>query len=279
MFYFLINSIIAYNWLLILSAVIPAVFLMYKVYVSDHLEKESTQLLLSLVKAGILSALLALVEENIGQWLLAKYVSPDDKLFNILMFFVVVAVSEESSKYIMMRKTTWNDQEFNCYYDGIVYAVVTSLGFALWENISYVLSYGLGTALVRAVTAIPGHASFGVFMGVFYGAAKGAEIRGDKGKYVLYNILSLAVPMLMHGAYDYIATSQTQEGSVIFLIFVACLFVLAFFTVNKASAADKYFKNERVFYDGAYRIVGNSDNSKNSSNNSSNNSENSGKNA
>lgn len=50
-----------------------------------------------------------------------------------------------------------------------------ALGFAVLENISYSIGYGWGTALIRAVTAVPGHACFGVFMGAFYGFAKQYE--------------------------------------------------------------------------------------------------------
>ena len=64
MFYFLLEPIMMYNWLLILAAVIPAVFLMVKVYRSDRIEKESGYLLRKLVVAGIISTLLALVEER-----------------------------------------------------------------------------------------------------------------------------------------------------------------------------------------------------------------------
>ena len=88
-------------------------------------------------------------------------------LYQIILYFVIVAIAEESSKYFFLKKRTWNNPEFNCQYDGVVYAVFVSLGFALWENINYVLSYGFSTAIVRAITAIPGHACFGVFMGVF----------------------------------------------------------------------------------------------------------------
>lgn len=87
--------------------------------------------------------------------------------YNVLLYFVVVALSEEGFKYLLLKKRTWYSSEFNCQFDGVVYAVFVALGFALWENISYVLMYGLGTAAVRAVTAVPGHACFGVFMGRF----------------------------------------------------------------------------------------------------------------
>lgn len=242
MFYFLIKAITAYHWILIAAAVIPAIVLMVKVYQSDHIEKESTGLLWRLIKAGIFSALLALVEETIGQALLQKFVPQDDPRFDVIMFFIVVAVSEESSKYIFMKRESWNDPEFNCLYDGLVYAVFTSLGFALWENIQYVLSYGFSTALVRAVTAIPGHASFGVFMGVFYGLSRKCDFAGEKGKSILFRVIAILSAVLMHGSYDYLATRTEQTGEAPFLIFVLCLFVVAFLLVHVMSKNDKYIK-------------------------------------
>ena len=74
MFYFILEPIMMYNWILILAAVIPAVFLMVKVYRSDRIEKESGYLLRKLVVAGIISTLLALVEEKVGEWLLSCFV-------------------------------------------------------------------------------------------------------------------------------------------------------------------------------------------------------------
>ena len=71
MFYFLLEPIMMYNWILILAAVIPAVFLMVKVYRSDRIEKESGYLLRKLVVAGIISTLLALLEEKVGEWILS----------------------------------------------------------------------------------------------------------------------------------------------------------------------------------------------------------------
>ena len=194
MFYYILQPIMTYNLILIASAVIPAVFLMFKVYKSDRLEKESWKTLVNLVAAGILSALLALVEERVLSVLLNSAVPQDSVLYNIIMYFVIVAVSEESSKYIFLKKRTWDSPEFNCQYDGVVYAVFVSLGFALWENISYVLSYGFATAVVRAVTAIPGHACFGVFMGIFYAFAKKYHNRGNHAKAKLMRILALIFP-------------------------------------------------------------------------------------
>lgn len=242
MLYFLLQPLIIYHWLLIIAAAIPAIVLFVKVYKSDRLEKESPTLLWSLVTGGILSTLLAMIEETVGQWILNSALPEGGLLYDVIMYFVIVAIAEETSKYIFLKNRTWNNPEFNCTYDGVVYAVFTSLGFALWENISYVLNFGFSTALVRAVTAIPGHASFGVFMGVFYGLAKKTERQGNAGKSKTLRFLGILLSVLMHGAYDFIATRDSVDGTVWFLPFVIILFVVAYTLVNKASKNDEFIK-------------------------------------
>ena len=240
MFYYLFEPVLTYHFILVAAAVIPAVFLMIKVYRSDRLEKESPRLLMNLVKAGVLSSLLALVEERALSVLLVMCVAPDDPMYNIILYFGIVAFSEETSKYIFMKRNTWRNYEFNCQYDGVVYAVFVSLGFALWENISYVLQYGFATAVVRAGTAIPGHACFGVFMGIFYGIAKKYDNRGDKGTSKLFRVLAVLFPAVLHGAYDYIATMEDYNGDTYFIGFIVVLFAASYILVNRMSKNDRY---------------------------------------
>jgi RsiW-degrading membrane proteinase PrsW (M82 family) len=238
MFYFMLEPLITYRWMLILSAVVPAIILMVKVYRSDRLESESPFLLRQLVVGGVLATLLAMMTERIGECVLGMFVPRGTTLYNVLLYFVVVGVSEEGFKYWMMKRRTWYNPEFNCQYDGVVYAVFTSLGFALWENISYVLSYGLSTALVRAVTAVPGHACFGVFMGIFYGIAKKEERNGYEQRSTVFRVLSVLVPAVIHGTYDYIAS--TNSSTLVFVLFIVLLFVLAYRLVESASKNDRY---------------------------------------
>ena len=236
----LIYPYVAHNIVLFFAAVIPALFLMIRVYRYDRLEPEDPRILWSLIVGGVLSALLALVEEIVLEYVLGMFVGQNTLLYQVLMYYGVVAVSEESSKYIMMKKRTWNSSEFDCLFDGLVYAVFTSLGFALWENISYVFSYGLTTALVRAVTAIPGHACFGVFMGVFYATAKEYDLSGNKKASSLYRKLSVLVPVLFHGTYDFIATKESGTSFIIFFIFVIIMFLISYRLVGVMSRKDRY---------------------------------------
>ena len=240
MFYFLLAPQLSYNFILIAAAVIPAIFLMIRVWRADRLESESPGLLFRLVIAGIISALLALVSERILSFLLDSTVEQTTLLYQALLYFVVVAVSEEGAKYFMLKRRTWQSEEFNCQYDGVVYAVFVSLGFALWENISYVLHYGFQTALVRAVTAIPGHACFGVFMGVFYGAAKRLDNQGKSAASKLCRRVGLLLSMLLHGAYDFIASMESERADWYFIGFVAVLFLGSYLLVGRAARKDKY---------------------------------------
>ena len=130
----------------------------------------------------------------------------------------------------------------------VLWAAALALGFALWENISYVLMYGLSTALVRAVTAVPGHACFGVFMGVWYGLAKRLHGQGRDGASKLCRVLALLLPALLHGCYDFIASIESVHYGWLFAAFVAILFVLAFILVRRQARHDRYINN----YDAEY---------------------------
>lgn len=246
MFYFLMMPLMAYNWILIIAAVIPAIVLMIKVYRSDRLEKESPSMLGRLVFLGVLATLAAMVAERIGSLILGLFARENTVIYNVILYFVIVAFAEEGAKYTAMWLRTWKSPEFDCQYDGVVYAVFVSMGFALWENISYVLHYGFSTAIVRAVTAIPGHACFGVFMGVFYGLAKGYDAMGDRSRSKLFRVLSIIVPALIHGAYDYIATMQSN-GEWLFIVFIVVLFVVSYLLVTRMSKNDRYFASRKVF--------------------------------
>ena len=143
------------------AAIIPAVVLLIKVYQADRLEKEPVSLILSLVFFGVLSTAIAMVLEQVGTAVLGNYLPEGSVAYNAVLYFGIVAFSEEGAKYLLLKKRTWRDINFNCQFDGVVYGMSVSLGFALWENLGYVAMYGFGTALVRAVTAVPGHACFG----------------------------------------------------------------------------------------------------------------------
>ena len=228
------------NPILIIAAVLPAVALMIYVYRSDRLESESPQLILTLVVQGIVATSLAVFTESLGDQIIRWFVAEDSILYNAIFFFLVVALSEEGFKYLLLKEKTWNSPAFNCQFDGVVYAVSVSLGFALWENIQYVILYGFGVAVLRAVTAVPGHACFGVFMGAWYGLAKRYANAGEREKSERCLKLSLLTAVLLHGCYDFIASVEITGYGWIFFAFVLVMFVISWLTVRKLSKNDRY---------------------------------------
>jgi RsiW-degrading membrane proteinase PrsW (M82 family) len=111
--------------------------------------------------------------------------------------FAVVALSEEFSKYIIVKYFAQPKKEFNEPFDGITYAVMVSMGFACTENILYVLEGGYETAVLRAFTAVPAHATFGILMGYYMGKAKFSNSRFK------LNMAGLLLAVCFHGAYDF----------------------------------------------------------------------------
>ena len=230
-----------FNPFLIIAALLPAALLLRYIYNKDKLEHEPAGLLRSLLLYGVISTALAAFIELIGSALIELFFEENSLPYNILMYFGVVAFAEEGSKYFLLRKQSWDRQEFNCTFDGVVYAVFLSLGFAAWENISYVAAYGLPTALVRAFTAVPGHACFGVFMGAYYGAAKLAERSGNHEKSLSLRRMAVIIPAFLHGLYDFIATDSTSDFSgLVFFAFIIIMFISARKTVDALSERDSY---------------------------------------
>lgn len=220
------------------AALFPAFVLMRYIYRCDTVEKEPTPLLIALLGSGVLSALIASIAEGIGMRLLEWLSIRDQRLALLALTFGVIAVAEEGAKLLLLKRRSWSHPAFNYRFDGIVYAVFVSLGFAAFENVGYVFAYGLSAAALRALTAVPGHLSFAVFMGVFYSRAKACENWGDSRRAKKNLWAAFLVPVFFHGFYDTCAMMDQVGSTVIFLVFVAGLFGWVFRLVRRESNQD-----------------------------------------
>ena len=223
----------------VLAAIVPAIFLLRYIYQHDTIEKEPAPLLLSLIVMGVVAALCSGVLERIGSFILDHTLSQSDEHYVIVLAFLVVAVAEEGTKYFFLRRRSWNDPNFDFRFDGIVYAVFVSLGFAAFENISYVFSYGLGVSIPRAFLSIPGHMGFAVVMGVFYGQAKQLENRGKRGLSALYRRIGYLFAVFLHGFYDACAMLETEASTIVFIIFVIVMYIVIFRLIKKSAKHDE----------------------------------------
>ena len=227
--------------ILLIAALLPPVILLLLVWKQDKIEKEPISLLIKLFIFGCLTTFAAMVLEMIGERILGGIFGEgyNSLIGQFLLYFIVVAWSEEGVKRFALRRATWNHPAFDYRFDAIVYAVFVSLGFAALENIEYVFGFGgLAVAGVRAITAIPLHCITGIYMGHYYGEAKMSDAHGDKASAKKYMFLSLFVPILIHGFYDFCASQQSGILTVIFWIFVIILDIIAYRSIKRYSRED-----------------------------------------
>lgn len=141
-------------------------------------------------------------------------------------------------KFVLLKRSTWYHPAFNYRFDGIVYAVFVSLGFAAFENIQYVFQYGLSVALPRALLAVPGHMSFAVFMGLFYGRAKLCAAYDYRWGVKRNLVTGYLAAVFLHGVYDTCAMLGTSLATVLFLLFVAVMYLWVYRTLKREAATD-----------------------------------------
>lgn len=185
------------NFLGLLSlALAPGIAIGIYVYLKDKHEREPIGLLLMSFLYGALSTIVTLLVS----WPLTANVMIDESSLSdqFLNAFFLVALVEESSKFLFVRFVLYPNKNFNEPFDGIVYALMVSMGFATLENVLYTFQYGVTTGILRMFTAVPAHATFGVLMGYFLGKAKFTHQRG-----LYYGFIALFIATLFHGAYDY----------------------------------------------------------------------------
>ena len=220
--------------ILLFASIIPVVLLGIYIYKKDQ-HKEPIGLLASIFILGVLSCIPVVITEVFVGELFPIDETTSSFLEIFINVFIGVGLIEEGFKWLVTYFRGYKHREFDEVYDIIVYAVFASLGFACIENIMYVFSYGLGTAAMRAVTSIPGHASFGILMGYFLSKAKVNELNGEKSLRSKNLFLSIFIPTLFHTTFDAILTSNLDLAIIIFFIFDIGMVIYCFNIVKKMS--------------------------------------------
>ncbi len=218
----------------LLIAVAPVFIILFYVYFRDKYEKEPLGLLLKALIAGALITIPIYFCE-IGLTAFAQNrLDPSSQL--LWSAFAVAGGTEEIFKFLGLYILIWANRNFNERFDGIVYAVFISLGFALVENILYVVQGGADVGWVRAITAVPAHAFFGVTMGYYFGLAKFA----NDGLKTAYMVRALAWPIILHGFYDYCLMSEIPILLLAFIPFVIYLWIQGFKKMKELSDNSRF---------------------------------------
>jgi len=160
----------------------------------------------------------------------------------LISSFLSAAPVEEVLKFTVLYSLVYKMKDFNEPIDGIVYGVSVSLGFATLENIYYVYvlsdyfdTTSQGLAILRSFSAIPAHGIFGATMGYFF--MKYTFIKKENNL-----ALCMIVPILLHGAYNYFASS-------IFIISLLIVIISWIILLKNFSRLKKSQKKKRREYE------------------------------
>ena len=165
---------------------------------------------------------------------------------NLTSSFLGPAWAEELLKFSILYLIVLKRNEFNEPMDGLVYGVVVSLGFATYENYTYVyewaeqiakdegydfaeLSYLV--ALGRSYSAIPMHGLNGAVRGCYFGMY---AFSGNKK----FLILSLILPYLFHGFYNFLVWPYPMT-------IIGILVLFSFYLHNELKQKQRLKRNEK----------------------------------
>ncbi|NBI30447.1 glutamic-type intramembrane protease PrsW [Chengkuizengella marina] len=219
-------------------AIAPSLALLTYFYLKESHSSEPISMVMKLFLFGVLLVFPTMVIQR-G---LVLGLGENDFLFS----FVISGGIEEFLKLFILYYTIYNHHIFDSPYDGIVYGVSISLGFATLENIIYAFSYSSSffTLLLRGLLPISGHAIFGVMMGFYISKAKFLSQKR-------YLILALALPITWHGLFDYIMLVFQTNWILILVLFMALLWIKG---LRKVKQANHYSAGFNVSNDKKFEV-------------------------
>ncbi len=215
--------------LLLALSLAPGLALVIFIYLKDKYEREPLKQVGKAFLYGALSTVVLLVV-----WFILKKlgITTNSNANGTLQgafdtAFFQAAIPEETLKWAVFLLFFYKIQDFNEWFDGIVYASVISLGFATVENVLYVVQGGMATGIVRAIFAVPAHFIDGVTQGFFFSLAK-----FGKNKY--FNLsLALVSAIILHGIYDFLLFTNRKILLLVFLFYFVSMVSLSKKLINK----------------------------------------------
>jgi len=257
------------SWEISIIAFLPALFLCGFVYYKDRVEREPIGLLALLFLAGGIAYLPGiLAEKGIAAGLdllfgnavsfsadgMVRYSSGGIRILHqLLQAFLGIAAVEVALKWCVLYFITRNNRNFNYLFDGIVYSVFVSLGYAAAENVWYAWTSGWDTLVMRSLSSIPCHLFVGIFMGYYYTMwhvyrhaeqqeeallQRGLLQKKKIGQSRIRLTGSLVIPFLVAGICIFAGSVDARALRTIFYFVVFSLYGMSFLGVDHIATRD-----------------------------------------
>ena len=194
--------------LTLLFTIVPPILILLFFVLTDRFKEPK----ITIITVFFLGFLICLPAGILNQLSHDFFFNGSDYSENLTGSFLGPAWAEELLKFSILYLIILKRDEFNEPMDGLVYGVVVSLGFATYENYTYVyewasivakeenydfLKFSYHVAKARSYSAIPMHGLNGAVMGYYFGLY---AFSGNKK----YLVLSLILPYLFHGFYNFL---------------------------------------------------------------------------
>lgn len=255
-----------------LIAVLPALFLCGYVFYKDRIEKEPVGLLALLFGAGAVAYIPAYFAQELIVGLIDKlfadkssvsaeglrsFASSGTEMLHLaLCSFLGFSLVGICLKWLVLFFMTRKNRHFNYLFDGIVYSVFISLGFAISENVHFLIQNDLDMLVAKLLTSLPCHLFIGILMGYYYtmwhmrftankiendmlrsGKVEKDNIRSS----AIWLIVSLVIPLAVNGIYIFAGSVRSDVVTLIFYSAVFILFGVSFVAINQMAARDSSF--------------------------------------
>lgn len=255
-----------------LIAVLPALFLCGYVFYKDRVEKEPIGLLAVLFAVGAVAYVPAYFAQELIVGLIDKAfavqmsASPEGlitftsktaefthmSLCAFLGFSLVRVVIKWGALFLVTRK----NKNFNYLFDGIVYSVFISLGFAVSENVHFIIQNDIEMLAAKLLTSVPCHLFIAILMGYYYtmwhmrfaansiendllkaGIVEKDNIRSS----AIWLVSSLLIPFAVNGIYVLAGSVNSDTVTLIFYAAVFLLFGISFLAIDQIAARDSSY--------------------------------------
>ena len=216
----------------VIFGILPSlVWLFY--YLSKDLHPEPKRMILKIFLWGTLVTVPVFFVQ-VGLKILLENADFNPLMTSIIYWFLIIALSEEIFKYLVVRTKVLNNSCMDEPMDIMIYMVVAALGFAALENILYLfapvdqltLNDLLGRTMLLSFTRFIGATFLHTLCSAVIGYSVAISCKDQKNKYleVMFGIITAVG---LHGLYNF--SIMMLEGDLQYALPVVTLIILAIF--------------------------------------------------
>lgn len=208
-------------------------------YLRKDLHPELKRTIIKIFLWGALSTVpVILIQLQLTKWLVLLPI-PQIYIF-IIYWFLVIALTEEIFKFLVVKFKGYNDGEFDEPIDSMIYMIISALGFAAVENTIYIIPAFSAhmafndlitrTAIITSLRFIGAtflhtlcSGTIGYFMALSF---------CDSKNRLRLSILGFLIAVTLHGLYNF-SIMTIEQGWIKIIIPIAILFILGTFVMHE----------------------------------------------